>query len=251
MTSPAYKKALEEYKEILQFGPPNMINYGGGDERAAFAAGEAAMAIDWHDTGIMAQNPENSKVKENTGYALVPGTYECWNPETEAWDSFEEIQYAPYLAFSGWTSSVTSTCNNPQLAAEFLDLMDNDENSLAAVTTDGTARNPYRTEHLTNAATWENSAIKFYNAQEFIDTILKSYTHENVQLDMRLPKAGSYLDALDLGVSQALSGDLDVDHALEYIYDSWEEITEEQGRDNQLQFYHNTYSNVTTGTGVN
>ena len=81
--SPAYERALEEYTRILQFGPPNMINYGGGDERAAFAAGEAAMAIDWHDTGIMAQNPDSSVVKENVGYALVPGTYECWNPETE------------------------------------------------------------------------------------------------------------------------------------------------------------------------
>ena len=249
--SPAYERALEEYTRILQFGPPNMINYGGGDERAAFAAGEAAMAIDWHDTGIMAQNPDSSVVKENVGYALVPGTYECWNPETEQWDKFDEIQYAPYLAFSGWTASVTSTCANPQVAADFLNLMDNDENSLAAVTTDGTARNPYRLEHLTDAAAWENSAIHFYNAKEFIDTILESYTHPNVQLDMRLPKAGSYLDALDLGVSQALSGDLDVPHALQYVYDSWEEITDEQGRASQLEFYHNTYANVTTGTGVN
>ena len=249
--SPAYERALEEYTRILQFGPPNMINYGGGDERAAFAAGEAAMAIDWHDTGIMAQNPDSSVVKENVGYALVPGTYECWNPETEQWDKFDEIQYAPYLSFSGWTASVTSTCANPQVAADFLNLMDNDENSLAAVTTDGTARNPYRLEHLTDAAAWENSAIHFYNAKEFIDTILESYTHPNVQLDMRLPKAGSYLDALDLGVSQALSGDLDVPHALQYVYDSWEEITDEQGRESQLEFYHNTYANVTTGTGVN
>ena len=54
----------------------------------------------------------------------------------------------------------------------------------------------------------------------------------------------------DLGVSQALSGDLDVPSALQYVYDAWEEITDEQGRDTQLQFYHNTYASVTTGTGV-
>lgn len=247
----AYQRALEEYKQILAFGPPNMINYGGGDERAAFPAGEAAMAIDWHDTGIMAQNVESSKIKEKVGYALAPGTYECWNPETEQWDTFKEVQYAPYLAFSGWTSSVTSTCKNPDVAAEFLMLMDNDANSLAAVTTDGTARNPYRLQHLTDAKVWEESDIAFYNAQEFIDTILESYTHSNVQLDLRLPKAGSYLDALDLGVSQALSGDLDVKSALNYVYDSWEEITDSQGLEVQQQFYKNTYASVTTGVGVN
>lgn len=246
----AYKRALTEYSKILQYGPPNMINYGGGDERAAFPAGESAMAIDWHDTGIMAQNVKSSNVKENVGYALAPGSYECWNPKTKKWDTFDEVQYAPYLAFSGWTSSVTSTCKYPQIAADFLNLMDNDENSLAAVTTDGTARNPYRMEHLTDASVWEKSNIHFYNAQEFIDTILKSYTHPNVQLDLRLPKAGSYLDALDLGVSQALSGDLNVADALKYVYDSWNEITKEQGLEAQKEFYLNTYSSVSTGVGV-
>ena len=56
--------------------------------------------------------------------------------------------------------------------------------------------------------------------------------------------------AEDLGVSQALSGDLDVPSALQYVYDAWEEITEEQGRESQLTFYHNTYASVSTGTGV-
>lgn len=250
VNSPAYERALNEYTELLQYGPPNMINYGGGDERAAFPAGEAAMAIDWHDTGIMAQNPESSEIKEKVGYALAPGTYECWNPETKQWDTFDEVQYAPYLAFSGWTSSITSTCKNPQTAADFLCLMDNDENSLKAVTTDGTARNPYRLQHLSDAAAWEESDIHFYHAQEFLDVILASYTHPNVQLDLRLPKAGSYLDALDLGVSQALSGDLDAPDALQYIYDSWDEITQEQGVDIQQQFYKNTYASVTTRAGV-
>lgn len=250
VNDPAYQRALEEYKRILKLGPPNMINYGGGDERAAFPAGESALAIDWHDTALATQNPDSSKVKELVGYALAPGSYECWNPETEQWDTFDEVQYAPYLAFSGWTSSVTSTCKNPQVAVDFLSVMDNDENSLAAVTTDGTARNPYRLQHLTDASVWENSPIHYYNAQEFIDTVLKSYTHPNVQLDMRLPKAGSYLDALDLGVSQALSGDLDVESALNYVAESWEEITDEEGRDTQREFYQNTYKNVTTGTGV-
>ncbi len=247
VSNEAYKRALTEYVDILKFGPPNMINYGGGEERAAFAAGEAAMAIDWHDTGIMAQDVNSSKVKEQVGYALSPGTTECWNPQTNSWDKFDEVQYAPYLAFSGWTSSVTTTCANPDVAAQFLDLMDSDENSLAAVTTSGTARNPYRMGHLTDPSVWENSNINFYNAKEFIETILASYTNPNVQLDLRIPKAGSYLDALDLGVSMAIAGDMKIDEALKYVYDSWDSITQEQGVDNQKTYYLNTYSNVKTG----
>lgn len=243
----AYERALNEYKEILDLGPPNMINYGGGEQRAAFPAGEAAMAIDWHDTGIMAQNPENSVIKENVGYALVPGTYECWNPETNQWDKFDEVQYAPYLAFSGWTSSITSTCSNPKVAAEFLCFMDNDENSLKAVTTDGTARNPYRIEHLTDPKAWEESELSFYKPQEYLDTILESYTHPNIQLDLRIPKAGSYLDSLDLAVSQALSDSISIKDALGQAYDSWNEITQSQGLENQQRFYLNTYKDIKTG----
>ncbi|MHC1773738.1 MAG: extracellular solute-binding protein [Flexilinea sp.] len=245
--SPAYLRALEEWVDITKFGPPNMVNYGGGEERAGFAAGEAAMAIDWHDTGVMAQDPENSTVKENVGYALSPGTYEFWNPETESWDKYDEVQYAPFLAFSGWTGSVTSTCKNPQAAVDFLDTLDTDANALTAVTTSGTARNPYRYDELENAQAWEDSDIHFFKAQEYLDTILESYTHPNVQLDLRIPKAGSYLDAVDLGVMQAISGDLTPEKALNEIYNAWTQINEEQGVESQLMFYNNTYANVTTG----
>lgn len=241
----AYKRALDEYKEILKFGPPNMINYGGGDERAAFPAGESAMAIDWHDTAINAQDVNESKIKEDVGYALTPGTYECWNPETSEWDTFDEVQYAPYLAFSGWTSSVTSTCEHPQEAADFLNVLDSDEVSLKAVTTPGTARNPYRKQHMTDYKAWENSVSKFYKPEEFLSVVQESYDHPNHQLDMRLPKAGSYLDVLDIAVSQALSGDLSTEEALQNIYDGWEEITDEEGRDTQLKFYQDTYRSDT------
>ena len=241
VNSPAYLKALEEYKQILKLGPPNMINYGGGDERAAFAAGEAAMAIDWHDTAVMAQDVNESKIKDNVGYALVPGSREVWNPETKQWDTFDEVQYAPFLAFSGWTSSITSSCQNPQDAADFLNVLDSDEVSMEAVTTPGTARNPYREEHLTNSEAWENSVSKFVNPQEFLDVVMESYTHPNHQLDMRLPKAGSYLDAIDTAVSQALAGDISNEKALQGAYDAWQEITDDEDRDTQITFYQNTY----------
>lgn len=237
----AWHKALEDYQKILTLGPPNMINYGGGDERAAFPAGESAMAIDWHDTAMTSQDVAESKIKDDVGYALCPGTKQCWNPEKGDWDTFDEVVYAPYLAFSGWTSSITSTCEHPQEAADFLNVLDSDEISLKAVTTPGTARNPYRIQHLTDTEAWENSVSQFVNPKEFLDVVLASYDHPNRQLDMRLPKAGSYLDAVDVNVSQVLSGDLSIDAALKNIYDEWSEITEDEGVDIQLGFYQNAY----------
>lgn len=245
--NPAYVRALEEWVAIKDFGPPNMVNYGGGEQRGNFAAGQSAMAIDWHDTGVMAQDAENSVVKEVVGYALAPGSKEVYNPKTKQWDTFEEVQFAPYLGFSGWTGSVTSTCKNPEVAAAFLNLMDTDENALTAVTTSGTARNPYRYDQLENPQAWEESEINFYKPEEYLDAILKSYTHPNVQIDLRIPRAGAYLDALDLGVMQAISGDKTPQQALDEVAEAWNRLNEEQGVESQKEFYLNTYSSIDLG----
>ena len=58
---------------------------------------------------------------------------------------------------------------------------------------------------------------------------------------MRLPKAGSYLDAIDTAVSQALAGDISNEKALQGAYDAWQEITDDEDRDTQITFYQNTY----------
>ena len=95
---------------------------------------------------------------------------------------------------------------------------------------------------MTDYEAWENSVSKFYHPEEFLSVVQESYDHPNHQLDMRLPKAGTYLDALDIAVSQVLSGDLDVQSGLESIYDAWVEITEDEDKDIQLQFYQSTYT---------
>lgn len=54
INSPGHVKALEDYIEIMRFGVPGMINMDSGEIRTVFIAGEAAMAIDWGDIGVMA-----------------------------------------------------------------------------------------------------------------------------------------------------------------------------------------------------
>jgi multiple sugar transport system substrate-binding protein len=133
------------------------------------------------------------------------------------------------------------------VAAAFLNLMDTDENALTAVTTSGTARNPYRYDQLENPQAWEESEINFYKPEEYLDAILKSYTHPNVQIDLRIPRAGAYLDALDLGVMPALSGDITPQQALDEVAEAWNRLNEEQGVESQKEFYLNTYSSIDLG----
>jgi hypothetical protein len=59
--------------------------------------------------------------------------------------------------------------------------------------------------------------------------------------DLRIPKNHEYIQVeLDRILSEYIAGDLTTDEAAQQIYDSWEAITEAEGRDAQLTFYKGT-----------
>jgi multiple sugar transport system substrate-binding protein len=241
VNNPAFVKALNEWVEIKKFGPPNMVNYGGGEVRGNYVAGQSALAIDWADIGIMAQDPTKSVIKEKIGFALAPGSKEVYNAKTKNWDKSDNVAYAPYLAFSGFTTSITTSAKNPELAFDLINTLDSDENALNGVTTPGTARNPYRGKHLSDEAAWEKSTTNFYQPKGYLDTIKQSYTDPNVQIDLRVLKAGSYLDALSVGIQRALAGEKTPQAALDGVAKEWSRLNQEIGVDTQKKFYQNGY----------
>jgi multiple sugar transport system substrate-binding protein len=56
--------------------------------------------------------------------------------------------------------------------------------------------------------------------------------------DLRIPGTQRYEGVvLDREMARVLAGEIEIDAALQNIYDGWEEITEEYGRDRQLKLY--------------
>ena len=56
--------------------------------------------------------------------------------------------------------------------------------------------------------------------------------------DLNIPGAAQYLDALDLAVNKALSGEADPKAALDAAAEDWKGITERLGADNQKKFWN-------------
>ena len=57
-------------------------------------------------------------------------------------------------------------------------------------------------------------------------------------LDLRVPQNQRYQQVvLDTANSQYLAGELTVEEAMQQIFDGWQEITDELGRDEQLAAY--------------
>ena len=129
----------------------------------------------------------------------------------------------------------------PDATWDFLNFIDSDVNSFRAVTTPGTARNPYRKKHFEDLAGWENSPVKYKDPGPYLKTILDSFTHPNAQFDLRIPKAGRYFEVLDNWMQQALAGSMTPQQALDKAAAEWKQITNEAGLEKQKEFYRDLY----------
>jgi multiple sugar transport system substrate-binding protein len=236
VSNPGWVQALEDWKALTASGPSQMVTYGGGDQRGNFVAGNYALAIDWPDIGILAQDKTQSIVSDKLGYAMTPGSDRVWNLKTRKWDDYPDISQAPYMGWGGWHASVAATSPETAAAWHFANFLDTTENALEAVTTPGTARGPYREDEFDPEA-WRNSAVAFAEPEDYLGAQQQSFAHPNVQFDLRIPEAGRYFEALDTAAQLALSDQSTPKEALGRCAEEWKKITEQIGADSQKKLY--------------
>ena len=223
INNPAWVQAVQDWIDLKAFAPEQEATYGHGDMMGNWSAGDYALAVNWADLGVITQDTTTSIVQGKVGYFVLPGSDKVWNAKTKQWEEFSEPNHAPHMAFGGWKATVAATSKNPDLAFDFLDWIDSDQNSMTGVTTPGTARNPYRDQHFTDIATWEASG--FVDPGPYLATQEESLNHPNVQRDLGILKAGAYLQALDTWSQQAYSGAMPVQEALDNCAKEWKAIT--------------------------
>jgi multiple sugar transport system substrate-binding protein len=241
VNNPGWVQGLQDWVDLKRFGPAEMANYGGGDMRGNFVAGDYALAIDWADVGVIAQDEASSTVKGDLGYFVLPGSRRVWNAASGAWDERDEASHAPYLGWGGWHGSVAARSSAPEAAWDFLNFIDSSDSAFAAVTTPGTARNPYRTPHFEDPERWKTAPVAYDDPEPYLSTQQESMNHPNAQFDLRIPKAGRYFQALDQWSQQALAGSLSPQEALDGAAEEWARITDEAGLDQQQALYRDLY----------
>ena len=92
-----------------------------------------------------------------------------------------------------------------------------------------------------NREAWVEAGMSPQAASDYLGAIEDSLNSPNMVLDLRIPQNQRYQQVvLDTALSQFLAGEITRDEAMQQIYDGWEEITEELGRETQLDAYLNT-----------
>ncbi len=72
ITSPQAIAAAKFYKSLVAIAAPGSTSWDWSGLGEAFAAGEIALAPEWHEFSAMFENPKQSKVVGKVGWALLP-----------------------------------------------------------------------------------------------------------------------------------------------------------------------------------
>ncbi len=240
IANPGFVRALTEWKEELNYGTPGMIKHEYSDARAEFTSGKAVFDYEWADIGTLSIDPKTSRVKDNVGFSLQPGSNEVYDHRTKRWQTFEEVSYAPYLAANGWVQVVPKSSRQKEAAWDLAVFMGSQPNATALAVLPGSGVNPNRESQLSNIEPWLEAGFDQASAQEYLDAIRGILGHDNAVQDLRIPGQADYQDALERQLSRALAGRADPAGALADAAEAWNDITDRLGRDQQLNHYRNS-----------
>ena len=248
----AFAAALDVYKETTKYGPPDELNLDVGDTRSLFVAGRCALSMDWGDIGTLAIDPTTSVMQDKVGAVILPGSTQVLDWATGTLVACDEttcpyatngVNHAPFAAYGGWSGGINAGAA-PEVkdaAYAFFSYMAQPAQSNVDVTIGKTGFNPYRTSQFLNRQAWVEAGMSPKAAADYLGAIEGSLASPDMVLDLRIPQNQRYQQiVLDTAISQFLAGEITREQCMQQIYDGWEEITDELGRDSQLEAYRGT-----------
>jgi len=242
-----WRKAFELYKETGKYGPPDELNLDIGDTRALFKAGRCGLIVEWGDPGTLQLDDDASAIKGKMYAISALGSREVLDRETgelvpvseeTAPYAIDGINYSPFAAFGGWAGAINKKADEKTKAAAyaFLSYMNQAAQSGVDVTIGATGYNPYRLSQLENIDLWVEAGMPRELAENYLGAINGAIANPNMSSDMKIPGAQQYTGVvLDTQLARYLAGEITVDEALANIEEGWEEITEDFGRDEQVE----------------
>ncbi len=243
-----WKKAFELYKETGKYGPPEELNMDIGDTRAIFKAGRCGLLVEWGDPGPLQLDDDATAIKGLLYAVSALGSMEVLDRATgklvpvtseNAPHSVDGINYAPFAAFGGWAGAINknATQKKKDAAYAFLSYMSQAAQSSVDVTIGATGYNPYRLSQLASPDLFVEAGMPLELAVNYIGAINEALNSLNMASDMKIPGASNYTGVvLDTELARYLAGEITVEEALENIEAGWEEITEDFGRDEQIEY---------------
>lgn len=231
VNNPAFVRALTEWKdENTKYAPAGGMAFGYGDTLDAHIGGRVVQTYGWD--GVTAATAENSVIKGKQGMNILPGSNDVYNSTTGKWDKFEKASHAPFLAFGGWVLAVMANADPANLQAtwDWMSYMCGEEKGMQLVTSN-TGCSPYRSTQLANVDGFANGDLKLgeETAKDYLDAASRTLDHPNAVVDFAMPGWTQYRDAMELGVSKGMAGELSPQAAMDEVKVAFDEISVRMG----------------------
>ena len=248
----AFALALDIYKETMKYAPPNELSLGVDEARALFLTGRCALTLDWGDMGTLAIDPAISKVRDKVGASILPGSKEVLDRTTGklvACDKFtcpyaiDGVNHAPYAATAGWVGGINAAAKGEVKDAGYalISYISQPAQSNVDVTIGITGFNPYRISQFTNREAWLEAGMEEETVTKYLGGISVSLNNPNMVLELRIPENALYQRTLlDNALASFLTGQITRDETMEQIEREWEKVTNQMGRDSQLESYRDS-----------
>jgi multiple sugar transport system substrate-binding protein len=244
INSPGHVKALETLIELSKAGPSAMWGWELGEAWADFLSGKAFMTFSWGDVGALAQDPTQSTIQGKVGARGLPGTKSPYNMETKQFENLAQSNLVGNQVGCSWHPVLSKYAKNPDLAAYWMSLMATPSINHWMVTYGWTGVNPgtsYDWLQPTGKATIDDYTKAGWNAvdaKSYVDAYTDDFFKYPIfQTYIRIPGTTEMMTAWDIHLSEAVTGQISAQEALDRTKADWEAIINEQGKDNLLKLY--------------
>lgn len=202
-------KTTEMFKDMLQHLPDGVQQYENADRWNAFMHGQAGMVAVFNANSPMFESAEDTKVAGNVGYFGMPKL-----------DSSAKSS----LPFAGFTLSINKDSKNIEDAWTFTKWLTSAETDKKWVDIPGTPGIPLRVSTVTDPALLEK-----YPYFKIISDAESSGTADGVNYRSRLPQWTQIEDIMGLELSYAMTGDKDIQTALDDAAKQINELMKKDG----------------------
>lgn len=247
LNSQGHLNALNKLIEISKHGPEAMFGWSLGESWDYFLAGRAAMTFSWGDLGALAQETPDrggkSTVKGLTGSAMIPGTLGYFDPINQKLIETAEPNYVGNTTGGSWSGVISKASKAPEATYFLLALMATKEKSVVYGYRGWDGVDPGRTFHFLPPAGdnsiegYEGAGWDAKDAEEYTNAYFEVFGAANQFPYMRIPGTFEYWQAMDVRLSEAVTGQSSAEDALNNIVADFEAITDRLGRDGQAEVY--------------
>lgn len=237
----AFVRAAQDIIDALPYEPADQVNADlnrTGFEQ--FLAGIGSMVHWWGDVGSFVYTSDLSVVQDKVMFSILPGSDDVYNNTTSAWETLPSgPNFAPNEAYIGWglyvmQRAVESGVDKAawSVAAH---LGNKDLGTWMAFYPSGFQ--PYRNSSFAEEL-WAGAGLPPEFISSYLSSQADSYNHPNGAIEPRIPGIFQYYVAAETELARAFAGEVSAQEALDAAAAAWEQITDDLGRESQIELYN-------------